>query len=61
MPRKRLPRSAAGPQSTQHSYNPYDTDPYDPLRKPPSKGKVPHERDDSSNVNPQRRPDQKPR
>jgi hypothetical protein len=56
MQRKRLPRSAGGPQSTRQRFDPCETDPDDLLRKPPSKGKTPHGRDDSSNVNPQRRP-----
>jgi|GEM_PF-4488163 hypothetical protein len=56
MPRKRLPRSAGGPQSTRQRFDPYAPDPYDSLRKPLNKGKTPHDRDDSSNVSPQRRP-----
>ena len=60
MPRKRLPRSAAGPQTTKQAYNPYDTDPYDPLNNPASRTKPPLARDDASNENPQPRPNQPP-
>ena len=55
MERKRVPSPAGRRQHAQVSYNPYDTDPHDPLNNPPSKGKVPLERDDASNINPQPR------
>ena len=60
MARKRLPPPAGNRQHARTGYNPYDTDPYDPLKEPPSKGKVPLDRDDTSNINPQPRPEEPP-
>jgi hypothetical protein len=60
MDRKHVPSPAGARQHAQTRYNPYNANAYDPLRKPPSKGKVPLERDDSSNINPQPGPDEPP-
>ncbi|HLG74577.1 MAG TPA: hypothetical protein VK009_29505 [Chloroflexota bacterium] len=60
MQRKRPGSPAGSRQSVDHAYNPYDADAYDPLANPPSKGKVPLDRDDASNVNQQPRPDEHP-
>jgi len=60
MARKHVPPPAGGTQATQQRYNPYDTNPYDPLEDPPSVGKTPLNRDDASNENLQPRPQEPP-
>ncbi|MBV9120011.1 MAG: hypothetical protein JOZ39_04840 [Chloroflexi bacterium] len=60
MPEERVPPVAGAPEHDEPGFNPYDTDPYDPLAHPASGHKPPLLRDDASNDNPQARPGDPP-
>ena len=60
MQQNRVPPAAGGPEQLRPTFNPYNTDAYDPLKDPASAHKAPLEWDDASNVNPQPTPDQPP-